>query len=70
VGAGTVQGRHPATPGHLADAYCVRGTPTAYLIGRDGSVDGGVVGPRPWTQLATRAILDALLHEPAGASRP
>ena len=48
--------------GQTADAYRVRGTPTSYLIGRDGLVLGGAVGPRPWAQAEGRALLQALLY--------
>jgi peroxiredoxin len=56
--------------GQVADAYRVRGTPTAYLIGRDGIVLGGAVGPRPWGGPAGRALLRALLKPGASAPRP
>ena len=48
--------------GRTADAYRVRGTPTSYLIGRDGLVVGGAVGPRPWAQAQGRALLQTLLN--------
>ena len=51
--------------GQVADAYRVTGTPTAYLIGSDGSLLGGAVGPRPWTSPSGRALLHSLLS-PAG----
>ena len=47
--------------GQVADAYRVTATPTAYLVGRDGLLLGGAVGPRPWTSPAGRALLHALL---------
>ena len=47
--------------GQTADAYRVRGTPTSYLLGRDGLVLGGAVGPRPWAQAEGRALLESLL---------
>jgi hypothetical protein len=48
--------------GRTADAYRVRGTPTSYLIGRDGLLLGGAVGPRPWAEAQGRALLQALLN--------
>ncbi len=48
--------------GQTADAYRVRGTPTAYLVSRDGLVVGSAVGPRPWAQAQGRALLQALLN--------
>jgi len=47
--------------GKTADAYLVRGTPTTYLIGRDGMVLGRAVGPRPWVQAQGRTLLQGLL---------
>jgi len=47
--------------GRAADAYRVTATPTTYLIGRDGLLLGGAVGPRPWTSPSGRALLRALL---------
>ena len=47
--------------GQTADAYRVRGTPTSYLVGRDGLMLGGAVGPRPWAQAQGRALLQSLL---------
>ena len=51
--------------GQTSDVYRVAGTPTTFLIGRDGMVLGGAVGPRPWTSPAGRALLHALLSLPA-----
>jgi len=48
--------------GQVADAFRVTATPTAYLIGRDGLLLGGAVGPRPWTSPSGRALLHALLN--------
>jgi len=48
--------------GRASEAYRVTGTPTAYLIGRDGTLLGRAVGPRPWTQPSGRALLAALLR--------
>jgi hypothetical protein len=50
--------------GEVADAYEVTGTPTAYVIGRDGRMLARAVGPRPWTESAGRTLLQALLRVP------
>jgi len=55
--------------GRASDAYRVQGTPTVYLIGRDGLVLGRAIGPRPWTQVSGRALLAALLRPASGPSR-
>ena len=56
--------------GHTADAYRVRGTPTAYLIGRDGMVLGAAVGARPWTGPNGRALIQALLAGGSARATP
>jgi len=48
--------------GRASETYRVTGTPTVYLIGRDGVLLGRAVGPRPWTQPSGRALLAALLR--------
>ena len=48
--------------GRASEAYRVSGTPTVYLIGRDGMLLGRAIGPRPWTQPSGRALLAALLR--------
>jgi hypothetical protein len=55
--------------GRASEAYHVPGTPTAYLIGRDGMLLGRAVGPRPWTQPSGRALLGALLRPASSPSR-
>jgi hypothetical protein len=50
--------------GKVSNAYRVVGTPTVYLVGKDGTLLGTAVGPRPWTQAAGRALLAALLKAP------
>ena len=55
--------------GRASDAYRVQGTPTVYLIGRDGLLLGRAVGPRPWTQASGRALLAALLGPASSPSR-
>lgn len=55
--------------GHVADAYRVRGTPTVYLVSREGLVVGRAIGPRPWAQAQGRALLRALLDSDMGTAR-
>jgi hypothetical protein len=45
--------------------YGVWGPPTVYLIDRDGRLVGRAVGPRDWAGPAARALLEALLAQPA-----
>ena len=47
--------------GDVSDLYGVNGTPTTYVIGRDGRVLGRAIGPRPWIEPVGRALLDAVL---------
>lgn len=49
--------------------YGVIGLPTTFLIARDGRAVGFAVGAREWDGPTARALLDALLGEPAPASR-
>jgi hypothetical protein len=46
-------------------AYGVFGTPTSYLIDRQGRLVGRVVGPRAWESPAARSLLLSLLEAPA-----
>ena len=48
--------------GKTSESYRVTGTPTVFIIGRDGMILGNAVGPRPWGEPAGRALLEALLH--------
>jgi hypothetical protein len=57
------------TSGRTSDLYQVVGTPTSYLIGRDGLMVGGAIGPRPWTQAAARSLLQTLLEKSSGQAR-
>lgn len=47
----------------VANHYGVRGTPTRFLINRDGKVIAGSIGPRDWAgedaQRLIRILLDA-----------
>ncbi len=55
--------------GAVSARYQVRGLPTTYLIDCTGHVAGWVVGPREWTNDATRTLLAALLND-ATCRRP
>jgi hypothetical protein len=48
--------------GEVGNLYGVNGTPTTFVIGRDGRVLGRAIGPRPWTESPGRALLDAVLR--------
>ncbi len=41
--------------------YRVRGTPSSFLIGADGRVIYGAVGPRRWDSEPGRRLIEALL---------
>lgn len=45
--------------------YGVWGPPTVYFVDRAGHLRGRAVGPRDWDAPAARALIDALLAEPA-----
>jgi peroxiredoxin len=51
--------------GTINAAYGVIGLPTTFLIGRDGRPVALAVGPREWASTPGRAIIQALLAEPA-----
>jgi peroxiredoxin len=44
--------------------FGVWGTPTSYLIDRQGRLVGRIVGPRPWESPAARALILDLLEAP------
>lgn len=48
--------------GKTSESYRVAGTPTVFIIGRDGMILGSAVGPGPWAEPAGRALLEALLR--------
>ena len=48
--------------GAVTAAYKVTGTPTVFLVGRDGTLVGKVVGTRDWGGPAGLALLAALLE--------
>jgi thiol-disulfide isomerase/thioredoxin len=51
--------------GKNSDLYGVIGIPTTFLVGRDGRAVAFGVGPRDWSGPAGRALIEALLAEPA-----
>lgn len=51
--------------GEIQVAYGVIGLPTSFLIGRDGRAVARAIGPRDWGTSQTRALIRALLAEPA-----
>ena len=51
--------------GTINVAYGVIGLPTTFLIGRDGRPVALAVGPREWNGNPARALIQALLAEPA-----
>lgn len=46
-------------------AFAVVGLPTTFIVGRDGRAVALAVGPREWTGLSARPLINALLAEPA-----
>jgi cytochrome c biogenesis protein CcmG, thiol:disulfide interchange protein DsbE len=51
--------------GKINSAYGVIGLPTTFLIGRSGRAVALAVGPREWNAEPARALIQALLAEPA-----
>jgi cytochrome c biogenesis protein CcmG/thiol:disulfide interchange protein DsbE len=51
--------------GKINTLYGVIGIPTSFLVGRDGRAVAFGVGPREWGSAAARALIEALLAEPA-----
>jgi peroxiredoxin len=51
--------------GTIGTLYGVVGLPTTFVIGRDGRAIGFAVGPRQWESAPARALITALLAEPA-----
>jgi peroxiredoxin len=51
--------------GKINALYGVIGLPTTFVIGRDGRAIAFAVGPRPWEGAPARALIEALLAEPA-----
>jgi peroxiredoxin len=53
--------------GKINVLYGVIGLPTTFLIGRDGRAVALAVGPRDWESPQARAVIEAMLAEPAPA---
>jgi peroxiredoxin len=51
--------------GKIRALYGVIGLPTTFLVGRDGRAVAFAVGSREWGGAPARALIDALLAEPA-----
>ena len=51
--------------GKINALYGVVGLPTTFVIGRDGRAIGFAVGARDWESASARALIAALLAEPA-----
>ena len=51
--------------GTINAAYGVIGLPTTFLIGRDGRPVALAIGPKEWSGKPARALIQALLAEPA-----
>jgi peroxiredoxin len=51
--------------GEINASYGVIGLPTTFLIGRDGTAMALAVGPREWTSVPARELIQTLLAEPA-----
>jgi peroxiredoxin len=51
--------------GTINAAYGVIGLPTTFLIGRSGGAVALAIGPREWSAKPARALIQALLAEPA-----
>ena len=52
--------------GEIRRSYGVIGLPTTFLIGRDGRTVALAVGPREWSSVPARAIIQVLLTESVG----
>ena len=51
--------------GKINALYGVIGLPTTFVVGRDGRAIAFVIGPRQWESAPARALIEALLAEPA-----
>ena len=51
--------------GHINTNYGVVGLPATFVVGRDGRAVALAVGPRDWAGKPARALIEALLAEPA-----
>ena len=51
--------------GKINALYGVIGLPTTFVVGRDGRAIALAIGPRQWESAPARALIEALLAEPA-----
>ncbi len=51
--------------GKINALYGVVGLPTTFVVGRDGRAIAFAIGPRQWESAPARALIEALLAEPA-----
>jgi peroxiredoxin len=51
--------------GEINALYGVIGLPTTFVVGRNGRAVAFAVGPRQWASAPARALIEALLAEPA-----
>jgi peroxiredoxin len=56
--------------GKINALYGVIGLPTNFVVGRDGRAVAFGVGPHEWGSVPARALLEALLAEPASRAGP
>jgi len=56
--------------GAIGAGYGVIGLPTTFVVARDGRAVALAVGPREWESAAARALIQALLAEPAPKPTP
>jgi len=56
--------------GKINALYGVIGLPTTFVVGRDGRAIAFAIGPREWESAPARALIEALLAEPAPGSAP
>jgi len=52
-----------ATDGNIKGAYWTWGTPTSFLIDRNGKILGRALGPRKWDSIEARALFEAALKD-------
>ena len=49
------------TDSSVSNLYGIRGTPTRYLIDREGKIVAGSIGPRDWDSQEARGLITTLL---------
>ncbi|HWO40326.1 MAG TPA: TlpA disulfide reductase family protein [Candidatus Eisenbacteria bacterium] len=56
--------------GQINALYGVIGLPTTFVIDRDGRAVARAIGPREWSSVPARKLIQELLDEPAGLKDP